>query len=754
MHGAPASPRRRYTFGAFEVDAANRRLLRDGAPVAVTARVFDILLVLVQRSGQPISKEELIAQVWGEVVVEEGNLARNVSTLRKVLGEAPDDHQFIVTLAGRGYQFVAPVRVHEDATSATIDTDASAVAEPASARDASLDVAVPDRRRPALDVFIGALVVLALAIGVAIGWLLGRGTAARDPGVTTATSQGTARFVLPLADASGLYTFASASVAIAPDGSRIAYVADEGGRPVLFVQELDAERPRRIDGSEGARSPFFSPDGQWIAFGAGGRLKKIWLRGGATQIICDAPMFYGGTWGRDGTIVFLPWFARGLWKVSANGGTPVLLAAPRGDSGERGYCWPQILADGDTLLFTIWTGGSFDEAQVALLSMKTGERRIVHKGGTYARVAEPGTLLVARAGVLHALPFDPSARRVTGAPRPVLDAVLVDLNSGAGFYDVARNGTLVFARGGPQVPARQLVWVDRSGKRQPATAKGDAYSSPRLAPDGHRLAVWLQHSLVDVWLLDPTRDAINRLSHGGDDHSPVWSPDGVEVAYDSSRDGRYNLYRRRADGSTDEQRVTRAHADQFVNDWSSDGRWLIATELADQRAADLVLIDPRGTEAPRSILRSPYAETEASVSPDGRLVAFVSDESGQPEIYVRAIDGSATGVQVSTGGGEEPAWSATGREIVYRAGARMMSATLTTTTLTAAASTNQALRTSRPITLFEGRYHYNLYPTRTYDVARDGRFLMVDEPVSPHRALTVVLGWTPGIAANVTSSER
>lgn len=504
----------RYTFGPFELDIATRRLLRDGVAVPVSARVFDTLLVLVEHHGRLVSKEDLIARVWGDVLVEEGNLARQISTVRKLLGESTDDPRFIVTFAGRGYQFVAPVQVLSS-------VDVEAGTETSEGIGETVEAEVRWRRLPiALAVLVVALSLM--AVGALIGLRAGRSSAP-----PAAPIDASARFVLRLPETSGLYTFASASVAIAPDGSRVAYVADEGGRPVLFVQDLDAEQPRRIEGSEGARSPFFSPDGQWIAFGAGGRLKKVWLRGGSVQTLCDAPMFYGGTWGADGTIVFLPWFARGLWKVSADGGTPTLLAAPRTAQGERGYCWPQILPDGQTLLFTVWTGGSFEDALVAVQSLVTGERRIVHKGGTYARYAEPGALLVARAGALHALPFDAATARVTGDSQPVLEDLFIDLNSGAGLYDVARNGTLVFARGGPRVPARQLVRVDRTGHAQAIGSKRDAYSSPRLAADG-RIAVWLQHSLVDVWLLDMTRDAATRVTHGGDDHSPVWSPDGLD----------------------------------------------------------------------------------------------------------------------------------------------------------------------------------------------------------------------------------
>jgi Tol biopolymer transport system component len=540
-----------------------------------------------------------------------------------------------------------------------------------------------------------------------------------------------ARFNLRLPEPTGLATFASASLAIAPDGRTLAYVADEGGETALFVRALDAEEPLRIRGSEGARSPFFSPDGEWLAFGAAGKLKKVWLRGGRVHVICEAPMFYGGAWGADGVIVFLPWFARGLWRVPADGGRPSALTVVTGD--ERAHLWPQFLPDGRTLLFTIWMGGSFDSAAVAVRTLATGEQRIVHRGGTYARFAAPGTLLVVQAGALLAMPFSLDTRSVTGVSRPVLEDVLVNGNSGAAFYAVSRDGTLVYARGGPRMPERRLVWVTRTGEARPATAATEAFTSPRLSRDGRRVALWLQRSDVDVWLLDTSRDTLDRVSYGKDDHSPVWSPDGLTIAYDSSRDRHYNLWARRSDGVGGEWRITDVATDQFANDWSADGRWLIATEFNPDTGADLVRLDPRGRQAPQTVLRTAYAEGEASLSPDGRLIAYVSDESDRPEVYVRSLDGAGSGLKVSTMGGDEPAWSAAGRELYYRAGARMMASTITTS--------GPALHASRPVGLFDGRYHRNLYPTRSYDVARDGRFLMVEDPPSPHRTITVVLGW-------------
>ena len=353
-------------------------------------------------------------------------------------------------------------------------------------------------------------------------------------------------------------------LALSPDGTRLVYTARRAGRAQLFLRRMDRFEAAPIAGTEGTEGPFFSPDGEWVGFFAGGKLKKAALSGGAPVALCDAQDSRGAAWGADDVIVFTPSGAlgAGLMRVSASGGAPQALTTPDAKQGESGHRWPEILPGGKALLFSVWTGGSFEEARIAVLRLDTGERKTLLEGGTNPRYAAGGSgggyLIFARAGGLLAAPFDAAQLRLTGPPVPVLSGLITNARTGAAQFTLSATGSLAYVPGSADSGETSLVWVDRKGQVAPLTAAHRTYTNPRLSPDGRRLAVTpLAAGGRHVWVLDLARNTAARLTfEGNTNSSPAWSPDGRRIVFRSNQAGADNLYWKPADGSGPEERLT------------------------------------------------------------------------------------------------------------------------------------------------------------------------------------------------------
>jgi eukaryotic-like serine/threonine-protein kinase len=541
------------------------------------------------------------------------------------------------------------------------------------------------------------------------------------------------RFSITLPAGESLHEYANSPVALSLDGKLMAYTVNRGDERGIYVRSLENLEPKWLPGTEQASNPFFSPDNRWLGFEAGGALKKIPLDGGPPQTLCDTPFFVGATWSPNQEIIFTPVFGAGLWSIPVSGGRPKRLAAPDPKQGEHAYIWPEILPGGKAVLFTLWKNGTFDQSQIAVLSLETGRKFVLVDGGFYARYVPSGHIVFTRAGNLLAVPFDLQKLRVTGPPVIVLQGVLADVSEGAASFTMSQNGILAYVPGAEHIVSRSLLWVERSGRTQPVTDITRPYGSARISPDGHRLALWTEDAVANVWVYEPSRGTMMKVSYGSDDHSEAWSPDGRQLAFESSRSGVHQLYVEPADGTGTEEQVTSGENEHYINDWSHDGRYLIYTEFDPETGPDLWVADLRNHSS-HPFLRTPFAEKSAVFSPDGAWVAYVSNVSGQNEIYVQPFEGTGQRWQVSTDGGEEPVWARSGRELFYRRGGKMMAVPVTTKPRFAAGS---------PKVLFSGAYHYNIVPNRTYDVASDGRFVMIkaDSETSSHQ-INVVLGWS------------
>jgi eukaryotic-like serine/threonine-protein kinase len=542
----------------------------------------------------------------------------------------------------------------------------------------------------------------------------------------------------------GLDSNSGPAVALSPDGTHLAYVARQGGAEQLYLRAMASLESRPIPGTEGALNPFFSPDGQWLGFFAGGKLKKVSVSGGSALTLgVAAPV--GASWDGHGVIAFTSIAAGVLQQVSDGGGTPQPLT--RLEKSELGHRWPEFLPGGNALLFA-----AVPNLEVAVQSIGTGERRNL-VGGTQPRYAPSGHLVYVQGGSLMAVPFDSQRLAITGTAVPVVDGVRQS-GGGAAHYSISATGSLVYVPGssvgfqGVPMFQRRLVWVNRSGVEQPLAAPSHAYLFPRLSPDGRRVAVAIYEQETQVWLYDLDRDTLTRLTFEGNGNAnPVWTPDGKRIAFQSNKEGTANVFWQLADGSGGLERLTPSGYIHVPNSWSPDGQLLAFIENNPTTGNDIWVLR-MGDRKAQPFLVTPFNEGAPSFSSDGRWLAYVSNESGRPEIYVQPYPGPGGKWQISTEGGTEPVWSRNGRELFYRSGDKMMAVDITT---------QPGFYAGKPRMLFEGQYVPSPFTAPTYDVAPDGqRFLMLkaNEQAQAPAQINVVLNWFEELKQKVPPGKK
>jgi Tol biopolymer transport system component len=539
------------------------------------------------------------------------------------------------------------------------------------------------------------------------------------------------------------------AIVLSPDGTVVVFVGRTSGSRTsqLYVRDLDQLQAVPLAGTDDAQNPFFSPDGEWIAFFAGGKLKKIAVRGGASVTLCDAPAGRGGAWGDDGTIVFSPniSLATRLLRVASTGGTPVPLTSNSEAPQAR---WPQILPGGRAVLFTSSrTAADFSDADVVVQPLPGGAPKVVQRGGFYGRYVASGHLVYVHAGTLWAAPFDINRLAVSGPPVPVIQGVTSNAATGSAQVDVSRGGTLVYlpGQGTSGVP---IHWMDREGNTTPLRSAPANWTSIQFAPDGARLALQLNlvGSGADIYVYEWTRDLFTRLlPDPGTRGRPVWTPDGRRIVFGSTpgNQGTLNLYWQRSDGVGDAQRLTESPHGHVPVSWHPSGKFLAFTELNPQTNFDLLILPMAGDEAsgwkpgkPIVFLNSRSEEREPVFSPDGRWIAYQSNESGRHEVYVRPYPGPGGKSQISTDGGVFPRWSQTARELFFGTPTQQIM-------MAVYEVEGHAFRAEKPQLWSDARYQLR-GPFRPFDLHPDGkRFALAPAAPAPvgtrHDHITLIL---------------
>jgi eukaryotic-like serine/threonine-protein kinase len=525
------------------------------------------------------------------------------------------------------------------------------------------------------------------------------------------------------------------AVALSPDGKTLVFGAIWGGSQQLYRRAMDQLSAIPISSTSGGSSPFFSPDGQWVAFAADGELRKVPLGGGPPVTLCKAAALFGASWGDDGTIVFATQRNGGLWRVSAAGGTPEPLTTLQ--AGEYSHRLPHMLPGSRAVIFTILKGPNlWDDAQIVVRSLETGRQTVLVTGGADGRYVSTGHLVYVRLGTLMAVPFDPVRLAVTGGATGVLNGVMQAAvrgasymnNTLAGQFSVSDTGALVYLTGGAEAAAdRSLAWVDRHGTSQTLPAPARSYSAPRLSPDGQRVAV----NTVgpdQVWSFDIARGALSPVTVVEEQSDfGVFAPDGKRIVFRSGA-GEGNLHWKAADGSGAVERLTTSARSQTPGSWSPDGTTLAFVEEGESTRPlqyfnmDIWVLSIADRKT-RAVIHTAAVEMTPEFSPDGRWLAYVSNESGRSEVYVQPYPGPGERHLISTNGGWQPAWSGSGRELFYVQGGRVGGGGVPTL-MSVTIATAPAFQARTPEALFESADL--LIPWgRSYDVASDGqRFLL------------------------------
>jgi serine/threonine protein kinase/Tol biopolymer transport system component len=524
-------------------------------------------------------------------------------------------------------------------------------------------------------------------------------------------------------------------VAVSPDGRLLAFTASGAdGAPLLYVRPLSAITARPLSGTEGASFPFWSPDSRLVGFFARGKLKKVDASGGPVTTVCDAAEGRGGAWNRDGDILFANRYSP-IFRVRATGGRPIevtRLDAKRGDTTHR---WPQFLPDGQHFLYLAAPLGMESESNTIFAASLDGKenREILPASSNVAYAS--GHLLYTREGTLVAQPFDPRRLRVRGEAFPVVEGVSYDYLYSRAVFSVSEDGILVYQAGG--VADTRLAWLDRGGKTLGFVDEPGFYSSPRLSPDGKRIAVAISEpnlSKANLWIYDVGRGTRSRFTFASARETyPLWSPDGVWLVYGSNARGPFGLYRKRSDGTGSEELLLQTQNNIVPSSLSPDGKLLAFDAFGGphQMKTDISILPLTGDRKPYPFLQTPANEGDAQFSPDGKWIAYVSDESGRPEVYVTGFPRSEGKWQVSSAGGQQPRWSRDGKELFYLEGRSNV--------MVVDVKTEGGLQAGQPRKLFAVRPLFG----GLYDVAADGRFL-VNTPQGEQviEPITVVLNWT------------
>ncbi|MEE8160454.1 MAG: hypothetical protein V3T61_02330, partial [Acidobacteriota bacterium] len=574
-------------------------------------------------------------------------------------------------------------------------------------------IATPRSHR-SLFAVLAVLAFLLASVFLAIGWF------------RQSTDSAIGRFVIEL-DPDEMFTepTASQNMTISADGKHIVYVAfnPTNNTQQLYLRPVERLEAEAIAGTEGGLGPFFSPDGQWIGFTVGDQLRKVSLDGSSVVTISQIGGLAGFSpdWGDSDLIVFGGGTGGGLWQVPASGGDPQPLT--RLEDDQRSHGNPQLLPGSRALVFSVSTS---EGPRISVLSLETGEQKSLTEGST-PQYVDTGHIVFQKDGLLFAAPFELDQLELTGSPFPLSERVRTYYTPESAQYAVSRNGILAYIPEKGQ--ASTLLWVDRHGQSEEITRVPQVVQSLRLSPDGRHLAlaIWDRFVARDIWIYEIEREILTRSTVDGTNHLPAWSADGQKILFASDRNGGFNIFWKPIAGTSVAEQLTVDGRYHQTGSVSSKG--LLAFTERTPSPRDIWLMSLGEERTPQEFLTTPFDEGNPEFSPDSQWIAFHSNQSGRPEVYVISYPSKDRLVQISTDGGTDPRWGPDGKELFYRNGKKLMAVAI---------RTQPEFLAGSPQMMFEGDYAFG---GPLYDVSPDGqRFLMMTREEGREQ-IHVVLNW-------------
>ncbi len=655
-------------FGAF-VFVPGDGLWRDGQAVPLPPRAIGVLTALLATPGVVVSKQTLMDAVWPGTFVTESSLLEAIGLVRDALGDDRKQPTYIQTVHRRGYRFIGhPGTPGTPGTSRTVRTLRTVRTHAPYA-----PYALENPLRPIL---IASATYAITTICVAIVFaVFGQHPLERR----------TSRFSISLPVEASIDP-SRGSVAVSLDGSRLVYVASASGRSQLFLRSIDRDEPVAIDGTDDASDPFFSPDGQWVGFFARGSLQKVGIGGGLPTVLSAARAGAGATWTGNNTIVFGGGPGGGLARVSAAAGSrsigapddaPVVIATPEPGTRDLRLGWPDVLPGDRGVLFTSMTlAGS----NIGVLDFQSGRRTVLAEQAAFARYSPTGHIVFERHGRLEAARFSLKTLTTTGAASPMVSGVSHSDTLDGPRFAFSRSGALVYVPATLDERDGPLHWLDARGQLERVPLPAPRAGSIDVAPNQRQLALTIDgESGPSVWVGDTAQGDLRPFISGGQSVSPAWRPDGLEIAFAFSKAGPFNLFVKPLEGSAGPAPLIASPWNQFPTSWAPDGSQLAFTEFQPLTGADIWVLDVK-SHARTALVRTLFDETWARFSPDGRTVAYMSNESGRWEIYLRPAAGNGSRIRVSASGGVWPCWSLDGQTVYFSASGRTMAASVSSGT--------------------------------------------------------------------------
>jgi eukaryotic-like serine/threonine-protein kinase len=583
-------------------------------------------------------------------------------------------------------------------------------------------------RRHALLGWIVAAVATVLSIGTLVAMYFRR---------TPVTESPATRFYVSPPEST---TFSGASQFISPDGRRIVFpVLNKEGKRELWVRSLDSLEAQRLPGTEDGGQAFWSSDSRFIGFFAGQKLKKIEISGGPPTTLADAVSSHGGAWSRDGVIIFGPSIAGPLYRISSAGGPATPVTSLDTTRNEIIHSWPHFLPDGRHFLY-LARSATRENSAIYVGSVDSKETKFLINADATPAYAPPGYLLFLRERTLMVQPFDADRIQLTGDIFPIAEQVGYNPGNARAFFSVSDNGVLAYRT--RVFSDTQLVWFDRTGKEISQVGTTGQIATVMLSPDDKRAVVSRidnQSGATDLWLLEQERET-KMTFDPANDSSPVWSPDGSQIAFNSSRSGTNDIYVKSSTGGGNEELLLKSNNQKGPHDWSSDGRFIVYGEFDPKTSVDLWILPLFGDRKPSIFLQTPFVEQQGRFSPNGHWIAYSSNESGTFQVYVRPFPASGGQWMISTNGGGQPRWRSDGKELFYLGPDRKIMAV-------EIKEDGESFAAGNPKPLFETRATAILPGGSIYAVTGDGQRFLVITPIeeSSPSPITVVMNWTAGI---------